>query len=66
MRRVARTRQGHVDLLVRRPRIDRIAVYIAAGPICPVDQFRALIRLYDRGVLSTREFEQQATRIFGG
>ncbi len=64
MRRAAGTRQGRADLLPRRPRIDRTAAFIAANPVSRVDQFRALIRLYDRGVLTTREFEQQGTRIF--
>ena len=63
MRRTATDRRDGARLLPRRPRLER-----SAGPARPrvvnvVDQYRALIALTDRGLLSRQEFSRQASRI---
>jgi hypothetical protein len=63
MRRVAENRQDLPDLLVRRPHIDRAAAFATAWPVSCVDQYRALIDLLDRGLLSIQQFEQLQVRI---
>ena len=63
MRRTAEDRQGRPPLLSRRPRIDRQDVGSRVRVANPVDQYRALISLIDRGLLSPQEFARQASRI---
>jgi len=67
MRRVAGSRQDRPDLLARRPRIDRAraATTATGSAVNCVDQFRALIDLFDRGLISYQEFEQQWLHMTG-
>lgn len=61
--RVADDRQDRVGLLWRRPRLDRRAMVPRDAHVNPIDQYRALISLVDRGLLSPEEFEVQRRRI---
>lgn len=63
MRRVAASRERHVDLLRRRPTLDPVAVDQGA-PVRRVDQLRALLQLVERGVLSAEEFERQERKVY--
>ena len=63
MRRTATDRQELTLLLPRRPRLDRTAVPARPSVVNAVDQYRALVALTDRGLLSRQEFTRQARRI---
>lgn len=63
MRRTATDRRGRSLLLPRRPRLERSAVPAQPRVVNVVDQYRALIALTDRGLLSRQEFSRQAGRI---
>ena len=63
MRRTATDRQDRYQLLPRRPRLERTGVPARPQVVNPVDQYRALIALTDRGLLSQQEFSRQASRI---
>lgn len=59
MRRTAIDRRERPPLLTRRPRIDRQALQPRTQVVNGVDQYRALIALTDRGLLSAQELAQQ-------
>ena len=63
MRRTATDRRDRSPLLPRRPRLERGAVPARPRVVNVVDQYRALVALTDRGLLSRQEFAQQARRI---
>ena len=64
MRRVSVSRLERPDLLARRPRINGgMASDGAARGVNRVDQFRELVDLVDRGLISRDEFEWQRARI---
>ena len=65
MHRVAWSRRGHVGVLRRRPTLDTTAdpSSTAAG-VRRVDQVRALVDLYDRGLLSEEELEREQAEVF--
>jgi hypothetical protein len=66
MRRVADDRQERPAVLVRRPYIDRRGIAPTASYVNRVDQYRALINLFDRGLLSPQEFQEQGKRVSDG
>ena len=63
MRRTATDRRDRSPLLPRRPRLERSDVPARPPVVNVVDQYRALVALTDRGLLSRQEFSQQARRI---
>ena len=63
MKRTATDRQNQSQLLPRRPRLERKAVPARPQVMNSVDQYRALIALTDRGLLSGPEFSRQVSRI---
>jgi hypothetical protein len=65
MHRVAWSRRGHVGVLRRRPTLDTTtdASSTAVG-VRRVDEVRALVDLYDRGLLSEEELERQQAKVF--
>ena len=63
MKRTATDRQNQSQVLPRRPRLQREAVPARPRVMNSVDQYRALIALTDRGLLSGQEFSRQASRI---
>jgi hypothetical protein len=65
MRRVADSRRDRPGLLVRRPHLDRRGIASPGRHVNPVDQYRALISLFDRGLLSAEELQAQGTLIAG-
>lgn len=62
MRRTATDRRVQ-SLLPRRPRLEREAVPARPRVVDVVDQYRALVALTDRGLLSRQEFSRQARLI---
>ena len=64
MRRVTRSRRGHVDLLRRRP---EGGAWAPSSPgsdaVRRVDQLGVLVRLVERGVLSAEELERHEERV---
>ena len=65
MRRVAFSRERHVDLLRGPPVLNAApADPTAHRAVHRLDQVRALLHLVDRGVLSPGEFETQESKVF--
>jgi len=65
MERVAWSRREHVGVLRRRPTLDTSTdPGSAPAGVRRVDQVRALVELYDRGLLSEEEFERQQAKVF--
>jgi hypothetical protein len=64
MRRVAKTRRGHPDLLTRRPWLDHSITATATPGVNRADQLRALVELFDRGHLSREELSRQRGKVF--
>jgi len=64
MRRVADTRAGRPGLLARRPWIDRSFHPVTSSVVNLADQLRALVDLYDQGLLSAEELSRQRAELF--
>ena len=64
MRRVTRSRRGHVDLLRKRP---EAGPWTTSSPgsdaVRRVDQLGVLVRLVERGVLSAEEFVRHEEKV---
>lgn len=64
MRRVAKVRSNHPDLLTQSPWTAVRAWRTPTGPVVdPVDQLRELADLYRRGLLSKEEFALQRAKV---
>lgn len=66
MRRVGKSRSGHINLLARLPSTDQpMDSRITALIVNPVEQLRELADLFDQGLLTRAEFEHQRRMLFG-